>query len=1054
MFCDLVGATALSAQLDPEDLRDVVWSYQQTCAAVIEHYEGHIAQYLGDGLLVYFGYPVAHEDDAARAVRAGLAIIAALQERVPSPLVGEGQGEGAVGARHAVPLRVRIGIHTGPVVMGEMGGGAKREHLALGETPNIAARIQGQAAPDEVLISAATSRLVEDLFECEERGQSTLKGVAPPLTLYRVLKEGDARSRFQAAVRTGLTPLVGREHELGLLRECWERATQAAGQVVVLSGEPGIGKSRLVEALKETVEHEGARCFELRCSPYHQNSALAPAIEHLQQVLGFQRDESPKEKLRKLAAAWKGRGEVTSPLQAETVALLASLLSLPHPDGHPVLTLSPQKQKEKTLAALVSWLLEETGQAPVCCVWEDLHWADPSTLELLTLFVAQVPTTRLLAVLTFRLEFTPPWGAHSYLSQLTLSRLGCRHVETMVEQVTGGKDLPKEIVQQIVAKTDGVPLFVEELTKSVVESVGAQHAAPLHLGIPATLQDALMARLDRLGPAKEIAQLGATIGREFSYELLHAVSPLNEETLQHGLQQLVATELVYQRGLTPQASYIFKHALIQDTAYQSLLKSRRQQLHQQIAHVLEERFPETKEAQPELLAHHYTEAGLVEQAIPYWQNAGQRAVSRSAHAEAVSHLTRGLAVLKTLADTPERTLQELALQTMLGQVFVATKGFTAPEVERAYARARELCRQVGDTPQLVPVLWGLAELYRVRGELQTALEVAEQLLRLAQHGQDPVSLVLAHLACGTTLYLRGALVPALEHLEQAMALYNPTQHHAQAGLALHDAGVHCRCVAAATLWYLGYPDKARQRMREASTLAQGLAHSVTLAAAATRAWATSVYQLRREVQDIHEQAEALMAFATKQGLPYYMAVGMMWQGWFRVQQGEGEAGIGQLRHGLTLYQATGARLYTAIRLGLLAEAYSKVGQAEEGLAVLAEALTMIDRTEERYHEAELYRLKGELTLQQWKVESGKSPTPSTQAEAEAETCFLKAIDIAQKQQAKSLELRAVMSLARLWQQQGKHHAARNMLAEIYGWFTEGFDTKDLQEAKALVEELA
>src|SRR5712692_9627362 len=537
MFCDLVGSTALSAQLDPEELREVVQAYQETCAIVIRRYDGHIAQHLGDGLLVYFGYPAAHEDDAQRAVRTGLGILAALQD---------------LNRRIQHPLQVRIGIHTGLVVVGEIGSSDKREILALGETPNLAARLQGQAEPDTVVISAATYRLVEGLFDCEDRGRPELKGVSTPLTLYRVVKEGEAQSRFQVVVRKGLTPLVGREHEHGLLCERWERVKDGEGQVVLLSGEPGIGKSRLVEALKDTVLHEGAPCRKLRCSPYAQHSALYPVIEHIQRLLHFQADETLENKLEKLQRTLS-RSRFP---QADTLPLLAALLSLPHPAGCPPLSLSPQRQKEKTHEAIVAWLCEEAKQQAVTYAWEDLHWADPSTLDLLTLSLAQVPTTRLLAVLTFRPEFTPPWGSHSYLSQLTLSRLGRSHVGMMVDGVTGGKALPAEVVQQIASKTDGVPLFVEELTKMVVESgfdVGARRAVPLSLGIPATLHDALMARLDRLGTAKEVAQLGATLGREFTYDVLQAVSPLDEGTLQRGLRQLVEAELVYQSGLPSQA---------------------------------------------------------------------------------------------------------------------------------------------------------------------------------------------------------------------------------------------------------------------------------------------------------------------------------------------------------------------------------------------------------------------------------------------------------------------------------------------------------------------
>jgi len=1066
MFCDLVGSTALSAQLDPEELREVVRAYQETCTEVIRCYDGYVAQHLGDGLLVYFGYPVAHEDDAQRTVRAGLEIIQALQTEIPSPLVGEGQGEEATGARHAVPLQVRIGIHTGLVVIGEIGSSDKREMLALGETPNIAARVQGTANPDEVVISAATYHLVEGLFTCEERGQPELKGVATPLTLYRVTKESETHSRFEVVVRKGLTPLIGREHEFGLLHERWERVKDGAGQVVLLSGEPGIGKSRLVEALKDTVEQEGARCLELRCSPYAQNSALQPVIEHLQRVLEFQGGESPEEKLRKLIVEATGR----SPLQTEAVPLFAALLSLPHPDGYPVFTLSPQKQKEKTYEAIVAWLCEKAKQRAVTYAWEDLHWADPSTLELLTLFLAQVPATRLLAVLTFRPEFTLPWGSHSYFSQLTLSRLGRSQVETMVEKVTGGKALPSEIIQQIVIKTDGVPLFVEELTKSVVESVGATGRSPLQLGIPSTLRDALMARLDRLGTAKEIAQIGATIGREFHHELLHAVSSLNEETLQQGLRQLVETELVFQSGVPPQARYLFKHALVQDTAYQSLLKSRRQQLHQQVAAVLVEQFPETTETQPELVAHHYTDAGLAAQAIPYWQKAGQRAVQRSANVEAISHLTKGLELLKTFPDTPERPQQELSLQITLGAPLMLTKGYAAPEVEKTYARARELCQQVGETSQLFPVLFGLLAFSLVRAEYQTARELGEKILRLAQSVQAPALRVEAHFLLGQPLFFLGEFSPAYEHFEQGIALYDPQRHNPHVSGFAQDSGVACLSFIGWILWLRGYPDQALQRSQEALALAQELSHPFSLAYALVTA--ARFHLFRREVQAAQERAEALMVLCAEQGFALRMAQGTILRGWALAMQGEGEEGIGQLREGMATCWATGAEYFWPSYVAMLAEAYGKVGRVEEGLAVMAEAFAVVHKTGERFYEAELHRLKGELTLQQFnvqgskfKVEEGpesevrspKSEIPSTQhltpSTQEAEAYFFKAIEIAQSQKAKSWELRATTSLARLWQQQGKRKEAHQMLSEIYHWFTEGFDTKDLQEAKELLEEL-
>ncbi|MGE4091783.1 MAG: adenylate/guanylate cyclase domain-containing protein [Candidatus Binatia bacterium] len=1089
LFCDLVGSTTLSAQLDPEDYQALVQQYQQTCAEVIERYAGHIAQYLGDGILVYFGYPTAHEDDAARAVRTGLEIITALRPQVPSPSTGEGQGEGEKGLHSQHPphptllpqgekelrrLQVRIGIHTGPVVVSEIGRGERRELLALGETPNIAARIQGVAESNTVVLSAATYRLVTEFFDYQELGTQSLKGLPTPLEMYRVLNESVAQHRLDAVPVTGLTPLVGREEELALLNRRWEQVKDREGQVVLLSGEPGIGKSRLVRELRDRAAQDNAVRIEFRCSPYYQNSALQPVIEHLQRLLQWQKDDTPQTKLNKLQTTLT-RYHFPQP---DTLPLFAALLSLPHPADTPPLNMSPQRQKQKTQEALIAWLMEEAERAPLYCAWEDLHWADPSTLELLGRLIEQTPTTRLFVLLTSRPEFTPPWGQHGHLSQLTLSRLGKRQAPQMIAQIVKDKPLPAEVVQQIVAKTDGVPLFVEELTKMVLESgllieTNGQYELnePLPpLAIPSTLQDSLMARLDRLAITKEIAQLGTTIGREFSYDVLHAVSPLDEQTLQHGLKQLVGAELLYQRGTPPHASYLIKHALIQDTAYQSLLKSKRQQLHQQIAQVLEERFPETKDTQPELLAHHYTEAGLTEQAIPCWEKAGKYANQRSAHVEAIDHLTKGLELLKTLPDTQERAHQELSLQVARNRSLMITKGYAAPEVEQALARARELCRQIGETPQLFSVLRGLYVFYSARAELQTAYEIAEQLLNIAQNTQDSGLLLVAHISLGHPLCFSGEFFSARTHEEAAITLYDPQQHHSLASLYGQDPGVVSLSYAAWISWFLGYPDQALKRSQEALTLAQKLAHPFSLAYAFGPA--SSFHQCRGETQTAQKYAQELITISIEPGFVLRAVWGEILQGWALAEQGQGEEGIAQIHHSLAVYQATGTEVLRPYFLALLAETYGKVGQAKEGLSVLAKALDIIAKTGERMYEAELYRLKGELTLKskasleqvqgksqtsqnKWAISTSQSLTPSTQAEVEqeAEECFLKAIEIAQKQQAKSLELRATMSLARLWQSQGKQREARDRLSAIYNWFTEGFDTKDLQEAKMLIEEL-
>ena len=1020
LFCDLADSTRLAGQLDPEDLREVVLAYQAACVEVLQRFDGYIAQYLGDGLLVYFGYPQAHEDDAQRAVRTGLGILDAmgsLNTRL----------ERAKGMR----LAVRIGIHTGPVVVGTMGSGGRHEQLALGETPNLAARLQSLAVSDTVAISATTHRLVQGYFRCDDLGSPSLKGIETPLRVYRVVEESAAQSRLDVAGSTGLTPLVGREHEVGLLRERWGQSRDGLGQVILLSGEAGIGKSRLVRVLAERVADEGAPWLTLRCSPYHTNSAFYPVIEHLQRLLQWHRDETPAARLATLEQALQTAG---LPL-AEVVPLLAALLSLPVPEQYPPLTLSPQRQKQKTQEALVAWLLAETARQPVLAVWEDLHWADPSTLELLDLMLDHVPTARLLLVLTARPEFRPSWTPRSYVTQLTLARLPRHQSEEMVVRVTDGKPVPAEVLAQIVTKTDGIPLFVEELVKTILESGLVQEDAgryvltgPLPpLAIPATLQDALMARLDRLAVVKDVAQLGAVLGREFAYEILRVVAPLDEATLQQALAQLVEAELLYQRGMPPQTTYIFKHALIQDTAYQSLLKSTRQQYHQRIAQVLAQQFPETVETQPELLARHYMEAGLIAQAIPYWQRAGQRAIERSANLEAISHLTKGLELLTTLPDTLEHRQQELDMQTTLGGALSETKGFAAPEVAATYHRAHELCQQVGETPQLFPVLGGLVRFYIGRGESQTARELGEQMLSLAQRGHDPADLAHAHIMLGNALFFLQEWDAVRPHLEQGVAFYTPQQHRSQGFLTETHQGVFGLCRLAQVLWDLGYPDQALQRGLEALTLARELAHPFSLATALF--FAADVHQRRREAHMTYAWAEEALVLSREQGFALRLTQATVLRGWALVEQGQGEAGIAQIRQGVVAYRATGGA--TTGYLGLLVEAYKNVGQIEEGLRVI-----------EGRRGAGLSRLKGELLL-----------TLSSEHQAEAETCFHQALEAARRQQAKSLELRAAMSLARLWQHQGKRAEARELLAPVYDWFTEGFDTADLQEAKALLEAL-
>lgn len=1032
MFCDLVGSTHLSGQLDPEELRDVVRAYQAASAEAIQRFEGYVAQHLGDGLLVYFGYPVAHEDDAQRAVRAGLGIInamKALNQRLAQS--------------HGMALAVRIGIHTGLVVIGDIGAGLRQEQLALGETPNIAARIQSLAAPDTVVISLPTFELIQGYFACQTLGAQALRGVAQPMDTYRVLRASGAQDRLDVTV--AFTPLVSRESEIALLVERWEQAKAGMGQMVVVSGEAGIGKSRLVQVLKAHVAGEAHTRWECRSSPYYQNTALYPLMDLLQRTSGFTSDDGAEEKLEKLE---RTLGQYRFPL-SETIPLFASFFSLTLPERHDLpQRLTPQQQRQKTLEMTLAILLEHAERELVLFILEDLHWTDPTTLEFLELLLEQMPTIPILTLVTCRPTFQPQWGQRSYLTPIALNRLPRPQIERMIEGITDGKRMPDEVLVQIVEKADGVPLFVEELTKATLESEMLQevngqyelvdsHAA---LAVPMTLQDSLMARLDRLGDAKGVAQLGAVIGRQFTYELLSAIASQDEIALQRDLQRLVASELLYQRGMATQATYMFKHALIQDTAYHSLLYSTRQQVHQRLAQVLEGQFPDTSAAQPELLAHHYTEAGRSETAIAYWQRAGEQARAHSANEEAIAHLNQGLRLIEQIPETIDRMQRELTLQISLALAYHATKGQMAAEVRDAYGRARELCAQVGDDYQLFRVLMGLFRSHRPPYDLWPYLHELE---RVAERSQDPHLILESHMAQGTMKLHDGAFTDSRDHLERALALYDAHNHAFYASHTSLDPGVNSFSRLSWTLWFLGYPDQALTRSRETLALARELGHAYSLAQACN--FAALLHQFRREPQAISQQTQAAIELSDEHALDQWQITANILSGWLFVYRGQGESGLTQMQQGLAAYAASGTTLYREWFLALLADAYGYYGQPKVGLSFLAEAITLVLNGEGwACWEPELYRFKGELLLRE-----------SSDNQSKAELCFHQALDTARRlQQAKSWELRTATSLARLWQSQNKRRDAYDLLAPVYAWFTEGFDTADLKDAKTLLDEVS
>ena len=1041
MFCDLVGSTSLSEQLDPEDYREVVRAYQHTAAQVIGRFEGTIAQYLGDGLLVYFGYPAAHENDAHRAALTGLGIV----EEMKNLNVRLQQ---SIRTRSRAPLRlaVRIGIHTGLVVVGEIGSGERREQLAVGETTNIAARLQNLAKPNTVVISVSSYRLVEGFFACRPLGFQSLRGITRPLETYRVLRQSRARNRLDAAkaAMTGLTPLVGREEEMRLLSARWVQAKEGKGQVLLLSGEAGIGKSRLTQVFREQLTGEPHLWLSCHCSPYYRNTALYPLIDLFQRLLRFKEDDSPERKLQKLETALD---QYDLP-RTETIPLFTPLLALPLSEQYPPLNLSPQRQKQKLLKTMLVILLKLTEIRPVVIFIEDLHWGDPSTLEILTTLVDQVSNARVFVLFTFRPNFNPSWPARSYLTHLSLTRLVRRQAEALIESAAAGKKLPPELLEQIIAKTDGVPIFLEELTKMVLEQDLLRErvdryelVGPLPaLAIPATLHDSLMARLDRLAAVREVAQLGATLGRNFSYRLLQAVASMDEPTLQSKLTQLVEAELLYQQGLPPDAAYSFKHALIQETAYRSLLRAKRQQVHQRIARVLVEQFPEFEQIEPEVIAHHYTAAGQNEAAVRFWYKAGQRAVVQSANREAINHFTQALNLLEFLPPSAERHQQELHLRIALGAPLLMTKGYVASEVETNYARARQLCRQLDQTPQLASVLFGLWVFYLVKGQFQTALELGEQLAELADQTQDAALWLEAHRMQGMNYFNLGRLDLARTHLEEAVAIYDPHQHGPQVLFdAGTDRGVACLSYLAITLWLLGYPDQALKRSQEAIALAAQLAHPFSQAFAFC--WSAWLHQLRREPEPAQALAHAGLEVATEQGFALLEMLCAMMESWALTEQDQTEVGLEGILQKLREFQATGAQLGQLHFWVLLAEVYSRTGRFDEGLSLVAQALAELDQKGEQFYAAELYRLRGEMLL-------AHQTTPDPAAEVEA--CFLQAVDLACQQDIRALQLRATTSLARLQIRQGRAAEAGAMLSSVYRQFTEGFDTLDLQTAGDLM----
>jgi class 3 adenylate cyclase/tetratricopeptide (TPR) repeat protein len=1025
MFSDLVGSTALSARMDPEDLREVISAYQKCVAETVQRFGGFVAKYMGDGVLVYFGYPQAHEDDAERAARAGLALIEAV---------------GKLGS--AEPLQIRIGVATGLVVVGDLvGSGAAQEQAIVGETPNLAARLQAAAAPSTLVIDPTTRRLLAGLFEYRDLGAIEAKGFTNPVQAYEVVRPSTVESRFEA-LRTATTPLVGRDEEVDLLLRRWEQAKRGDGCVVLISGEPGIGKSRIAQTIVERLGSEPHSRLRYFCSPHYQDSALYPSIAQLERAAGFRREDTAEQRLAKLEAVLaQGTNDLS-----EVVPLLADLLSIPTGDRYTPLNLTPQKRKEKTLQAQLAQLEGLAARQPVLMVWEDLHWSDPTTRESLDLIIDRVPRLRVLMILTFRPEFTPPWIGRPHVALLTLNRLPRRQGAEMIAYVTGGKALPKEISDQIVDRTDGVPLFIEELTKTVVESgivaeAGDHYAMarPIALlAIPTSLHASLLARLDTLAPTREVAQIGAALGRSFSYELISAVAGMPQQKLDGALEQLAGAGLIFRRGVSPDAEYTFKHALVQDAAYSTLLRNRRQQIHARIAATLESQFPEIVATQPGLLAGHCAEAALTEKAVGYCIKAGQQAVSRSAMIEGVTQLRKGVDLLALFPDEVERRQYELDLKVALAASLVATKGYSAPEVAELYARVRTLCEELNQPSLLVWVATGQWTYHVTRGELTLALRDAQELVALGQTRDDPVIKLLGCNSNTVTWAFLGDFLKARFYGEQGVALRVP-ELHTYAEMWPDDLQTAAFLfLSSMALMPLGYVDQALAWRDRGVALARERGHANSLILVLFHSLVCD-FILGADPAILLALAEEQTALCSEHGQPFWGAEGACHLGRCLTAIGRAEEGLALQRNAIAAFRTMGVTVPR--HLVVIADTCRRAGRLNEGLTALDELERLIEATHDRADEALLHLIRGDLLL-------GLGDLPAAQAS------FQKSIDVARRQSAKLYELRAANGLARLWRDQGKRAEARDLLTPIYGWFIEGFDTPVLQEAKSLLDELS
>ena len=1034
LFSDLVGSTALSTRMDPEDLRNLISAYQKCVTETVQRFGGFVAKYMGDGVLVYFGYPEAHEDDAERAVRSALELVAEVAN-----------------LKTATPLQTRVGIATGLVVVGDLvGSGQAQERGIVGETPNLAARLQSLAEPDMVVIADATRQLLGNLFELTDLGHKELKGIGDAVQVWIALRPRTVEGRFDAFHSDDLTSFVGREEEAELLLRRWSRAKGGEGQIVLISGEPGIGKSRLTAVLLEEVSKEPHARLRWFCSPQRTDSALSPIIGHFERAAGLKHDDTVKTKLDKLDALLNR--SATSPGDS---ALLAEMLSLSNDGRYPALAFDPQQRRQKTLEALVKQIEVLSRSAPVLMIFEDAHWTDPTSLELIGRIVDRIEALRVLLVITFRPEFQPPWIGLPHVTAVTINRLGRRDIDAIIDRIVGNKFLPAGIREDLIDRTDGIPLFIEEMTKAVLEAENEEDARRTtaaipspKLEIPATLHASLMARLDRLGPAKELAQIGSAIGREFSHTLIEAVAQKPQADLENSLQRLISAGLLFRQGVPPHAQYLFKHALVQDAAYSTLLREHRHALHKKIVKALETRFADVVERQPELLARHCSDGGLIEKSAALWAKAGQRSLERAALPEAAEQLNRSLTLIASLPSTPALRREEVKLQVALITPLMHFRGYGAPETKAAALRARTLIEQAearGEAPEDPFLLFSVLYSFWVANfngfHASTVSQLAAQFLKRAEEKKEATLQMLGQRLVGVSQATIGNLAEALIQFDRAIASYNPAEHRQLSARFGQDIRVAALCYRSWIRWMLGYPEAAladaKRAVAEAREVGQGVPLMYSL-------YFTSYAFIHcGDYQAADAQLDELIPLATEKNAAQWRGGGMMHRGCIQALTGKAPDAIAMIPTGIAAWKSSGSIVFVPWYVAHIARARADLGQFDEAWRHIDEALKAVEITGETWCESDIHRVAGEVAL--------LAPTPDF---GNAKAHFVRALAVAREQQAKSWELRAATSLATLLRDQGDYDNARKLLAPVYGCFSEGFETLDLKRAKALLGELA